>query len=82
MLSFLNNRPELFQLMDVSYGTFTNSITYKLNTADHSTEDTGGIRGLVKIKLNFKGDRLSKVEASFKGKAYFVTLASSEFECH
>lgn len=73
--------PDLFELMDVSYGIFSDSITYKFDSSEHSTEGTGGIKGVVKIKLNFDGNQLSKVEASFKGKALIFTLASSEFEC-
>jgi len=81
VISLLTDNPELFQRMSVSYATFGNSITYKLDSSDISSEDTGGIKGIIKIKLSFKGNQLSKVDASFKGRAFVFTLASSEFEC-
>lgn len=83
IISFLQDSPSLYKEMEISRGIFRDSITYKLDTSDlpGTREETGGIKAKIQIKLDFKYNKLSKAYVNFKGKAMFVTLASSTFEC-
>lgn len=83
IISFLQKNPSLYKELQTSSGVFTDSMSYKLDTSDlpRTSEDLGGIKAKVLIKLNFQNKKLSKVHVNFKGKALFITLASSTFEC-
>lgn len=82
IISFIQKNPSLYKELEMSSGVFTDSISYKLDTSNlPRNEELGGIKAKVLIKLNFKNNKLSKVHVNFKGKALFVTLASSTFEC-
>lgn len=84
VLSLFSENPDLLKEMKVSRGTFTDSITYSLDSSDlpASTDDEiKGIKFKMNLKLTFKNGTLRKVKAEFKAKALLVTLASSEFEC-
>jgi hypothetical protein len=82
IISFLQQSPSLYKELQMSSGVFSDSVSYKLDTSDlPGSEDLGAIKGKVLIKLNYKYNKLSKVHVNFKGKALFVTLASSTFEC-
>lgn len=84
VLSILNENPALLKELSVSRGTFTDSITYSLDSSDLPTngeDELKGIKFKMNLKLIFKNGALTKVKAEFKAKALLVTLASSEFEC-
>ena len=84
VLSVLNDNPRVIDAVRVSRGTFSDSITYTLDSSDlppSSEDELKGIKFKLSLKLNYKNNVLTKVKAEFKAKALLVTLASSEFEC-
>ncbi|MCM2350942.1 MAG: hypothetical protein NDI69_13050 [Bacteriovoracaceae bacterium] len=84
VLSLLQENPVLYREMDLSRSMFSDAVTYSLDSSDLPPTDEAAIKGIkfkVKIKLDYKNGKLSKVNAEFKAKALLVTLASSAFEC-
>lgn len=84
VLSLFQDNPDLLNELKVSRGTFSDSITYSLDSSDlpvQAEDEIKGIKFKMNLKLNYKNGVLTKVKAEFKAKALLVTLASSEFEC-
>lgn len=84
VLSLFRENPDLLKEMKVSRGTFTDSITYSLDSSDlpvASEDELKWIQFKINLKLNFKNGILTKVKGEFKAKALLITIASSEFEC-
>lgn len=84
VLSLFQTNPDLYREMDLSRSMFSDAVTYSLDSSDLPPADEETIKGIkfkVKLKLDYKNGKLSKVNAEFKAKALLVTLASSAFEC-
>lgn len=84
VLSLFQKKPDLYREMELSRSMFSDAVTYSLDSSDLPPTDEETIKGLkfkVKVKLDYKNGKLSKVKVEFKAKALLVTLASSVFEC-